>query len=164
MYIADKNAHKIRRVDPSGIITTFAGTGYKVGYGDGAFGGDGGQATSAYLNYPTGVAVGPDGSVYIADNANNRIRRVTSDGRIDTVAGGGIQTGNLGDGGPATQAGLEQPTDVAVGPDGSFYIADSKHLRIRRVSPDGMIRTIAGDGNFCNYSVTTNVSHPSAID
>ena len=132
--------NRIRRVGPDGIITTVAGNG-NAGYG-----GDGGPASSASLNCQYGVAVGPDGSIYIADSSNNRIRRVGPDGIITTVAGNG-NAGYSGDGGPATSASLTDPDGVAVGPDGSIYIADSGNNRIRRVGPDGIITTVAGNGN-----------------
>ena len=95
------------------------------------------------------MAVGPDGSLYFADQGNNRIRRVGPDGVITTVAGGGdghwegIYHSD-GDGAPATDAILDEPTDVAVGPDGSLYFADSGHNRIRRVDSEGIISTVAG--------------------
>src|SRR5439155_1553053 len=115
------------RIGPDGIITTVAGT---VTNG---FSGDGGQATDAMLNLPEGVAVAPDGSLYIADYGNSRIRRVGPDGIISTVAGTG-QAGFGGDGGPGTQALLFEPEGVAVAPDGNLYIADFKNHRIRRVA------------------------------
>ena len=86
--------------------------------------------------------MGADGSLYIVDITNSRIRRVGPDGIITTVAGGGP---SFGDGGPATQAQLDRPLGVAVGPDGSLYIADGNY-RIRRVGPDGIITTVAGMG------------------
>ena len=137
LYIADRSNNRIRRVDPDGIITTVAGN------GTASFSGDGGPATSATFSFPQGVAVGPDGSLYIVASSNARIRRVGPDGIITTVAGGG--TAGLGDGGPATSAQL-RPTGVAIGPDGSLYVADSSNDRIRRVGPDGIITTVAGNG------------------
>ena len=122
-----------------GSISTAAGT------ATWSFGGDGGPATQAHLGKPSGVAVGPDGSLYIADRANSRIRRVGPDGTISTVAGTGTE-GFGGDGGPATQALVYYPRGVAVGPDGSLYIADTTNNRIRRVGPDGTISTVAGTG------------------
>jgi YD repeat-containing protein len=143
LYIADTSNHRIRRVGPDGIITTVAGT----GSGDsGGFDGDGGPATAALLAMPTGVAIGPEGSLYIADGSNHRIRRVGPDGIIHTVAGTGFR-GFDGDGGPATAARLNRHTGVAVGPDGSLYIADTGNQRIRRVGPDGIITTVAGTGS-----------------
>ncbi len=141
LYVADKDDNRIRRVDPDGIITTVAGTG-TWGYR-----GDGGPATSARLATPHGVAAGPDGSFYIADSANHRIRRVDPNGIITTVAGTGSQAYG-GDGGPAVQAQLGFPEGIAVAFDGSLYIADSSNARVRRVDPDGIITTVAGDGTW----------------
>ncbi|MBM7117715.1 RHS repeat-associated core domain-containing protein [Archangium primigenium] len=142
LYIADVFNQRIRRVDPKGRISTVAGTGTS------GFGGDGGPAALARFNYPRGVAVGPDGSVYIADTGNQRIRRVGPEGTVTTVAGSGTPgTGGFdGDGGPATLARFLYPQDVAVGPDGSLYIADDFNQRIRRVDPEGLITTVAGSG------------------
>src|SRR5207244_11411457 len=116
-YIADSGHSRIRRVDAAGTITTVAGT------GAGGYSGDGGPATSAQLFAPEGIALGPDGSLYIADTFNSRIRRVAPDGTISTVAGNGT-FGYAGDGGPATLARLGQPDGVKVAPDGTPFIAD----------------------------------------
>src|SRR5262249_58406339 len=100
------------------------------------FGGDGVPATAAPLYVPFGVAVGPDGSLYIADTDNNRVRRVGPDGIITTVAGNGdLAFPGGGDGGPANAAQLTRPIGVAVGPDGSLYIGDYYNNRVRRVAP-----------------------------
>jgi RHS repeat-associated protein len=144
LYFADNDNNRIRRVGPDGIITTVAGN------GSGDFSGDGGPATQAGIGFqqgrfPTGLAVAPDGSLYIGDRFNNRIRRVGPDGIITTVAGNGISDFS-GDGGPATQAALRNPSGVAVAPDGSLYIADYENHRVRRVGPDGIINTVAGSG------------------
>ena len=140
----------MRRVAPNGIITTVAGT------ATAGFSGDGGPAIQAQLNSPSEVAVGPDGSLFIADTNNSRIRRVRPDGIIITVAGGGNLADDLGDGGPATQAAINAPFGVAVGPDGSLYIADFNtnfpanifRSRVRRVGPEGIITTVAGGGSI----------------
>ena len=100
MYIADYDNHRIRRVDPGGVIATIAGTGVA------GFGGDGGPATAARLNYPIGVAVDAVGNVYVADRANHRVRRIGPGGIIETVAGSGVE-GFGGDGGPAVEARLD---------------------------------------------------------
>jgi sugar lactone lactonase YvrE len=142
LYIADSGNHHIRRVGPDGIISTVAGDPI---YSHNGYSGDGGPATEALLNYPTGITLSPDGSLYFADTINNRIRRVSPAGIITTVAGNGV-AGYGGDGGPATQAALNYPWGVAVGPDGSLYIADSQNQSIRRVGPDGIITTVAGNG------------------
>lgn len=122
------------------IITTLAGDG-SPGFGSV---GDGGPATQARLHNLSDVAVAPDGSVLIADNFHNRVRRVGPDGLITTFAGNGTG-GYSGDGGPATQAGIN-PYSVAVAPDGSVLMADQVNHRIRRVGPDGVITTFAGNG------------------
>ena len=145
VYIADKNNHRIRRVGTDGIITTFAGTGAERG-----FSGDNGLAAQARLNSPNGVAVDIKGNVFIADTGNHRIRRVTPDGIIATFAGTG-DTGTegggfSGDGGSATQAKLDSPTGVAVDQGGNVYIADSGNRRVRQVTTDGIITTLAGSG------------------
>ena len=124
LYIADSDNHRIRKVDSSGTITTIAGT------GEFGFNGDGGPAVEAQLNYPVGMAVDGAGNLYIADARNHRIRKVDSSGTITTIAGTG-ELGFGGDGGPATDARLAFPTDVAVDGAGNLYIADSQNHRIR---------------------------------
>ncbi len=127
-------------ISPASTIGTLAGTGAA------AFSGDGGPAVAAALNQPRGqIATGPDGSLYVADTFNNRIRRIAPDGRISTVAGNG-SGGYSGDGGRATNAALHWPHDVAVDGAGNLWIADSANSRIRRVTTDGIIRTVVGTG------------------
>ncbi|MET7391237.1 NHL repeat-containing protein [Streptomyces sp. NPDC005529] len=139
VYIADTFNHRIRRIGADGIITTLAGTG-QYGYG-----GDGGPAHQALLRFPEGVAAGSDGTVYIADTSNHRIRRIGADGIITTLAGTG-QPDSTGDGGPAHQATLSDPRSVAVNGDGTVYIADTSNHRIRRIGTDNVITTLAGTG------------------
>src|SRR5207245_494427 len=128
LYIADQNNSRIRKVDAAtGIITTVAGNGIPD------FAGDGGAATSASLNYPTGVALDASGNLYIADETNHRIRKVAAaTGIITTVAGNGDAT-FAGDGGAATSASLSSPTGVALDASGNLYIADYSNQRIRKV-------------------------------
>jgi RHS repeat-associated protein len=142
LYIADPASNRVRRVGPDGIITTVAGTGIS------GYSGDGGPNMEARLNYPYGVSIGSDGSLYISDNGNNRVRRIGLDGIITTVAGN--RTGGFsGDGGQATQAQLNNLLGVvATGSDGNLYIADYANNRVRRVGPDGIITTVAGNGNY----------------
>jgi RHS repeat-associated protein len=147
LYRGDGHRENARSLGPS--ITTAAGTGTQCASVGGTPCGDGGQATAAQLRSPGGLAVGPDGNVYIA--TGNVIRRVARDGVISTVAGTGVActVPPCGDGGPATQAQLGTPVAVAVGPDNSLYIADrGSSQRVRRVGPDGIIRAFAGDGTF----------------
>ena len=143
LFIADQCNSRIRKVTPNGIITTVAGS----GEGNASFGysGDGGPATNAMLNYPTGVAVDTAGNLFIADLFNSRIRKVTSDGIISTVAGNGT-AGESGDGGPATSAMLNGPNSVAVDAAGNLFIADNAGSTIRKVTPAGIISTVAGNG------------------
>jgi len=137
LFLADANNHVVREVTPAGVITTVAGTGVE------GYSGDGGAATSAQLDTPTGVAVDASGNIYIADSHNHRIREV-SGGNISTIAGTGT-AGFAGDGGAATSAQLALPSAVAVDGSGNIYIADTNNHRIRKIS-GGTISTIAGDG------------------
>jgi len=139
LYFADSTAQRVRKIDTGGIITTVAGNGI-----DG-FSGDGGLATSASLAFPIGVAVDVAGNIYIADGDNDRIRKVTPDGRITTVAGTGHGAFS-GDGGQATQAEINVPSDVAVDAAGNLYIADAGNNRVRKVDISGIITTVAGTG------------------
>jgi len=151
LYIADSNVHRIRRVGTDGIITTVAGTGVA------GIGGDGGPAAQAKLADPAGIAITPDGALYISDEGNHRVRRVGTDGIITTAAGI-AQFGFGGDGGPATLAALSNPDGIAAGPDGSVYVTDNN--RVRRIAPDGIIDTVAGstpsgfggDGGFAKQA------------
>lgn len=140
LYIADRNNLRIREVS-GGVISTIAGSGSP------GFGGDGGAASSALLNYPQGVAVDGGGTVYIADTYNQRIRKVTA-GVISTFAGTGVY-GFSGDGGAATSATLYGPNGLAVDSGNSVYIADTDNLRIRKVDGvSNIITTVAGNGGY----------------
>ena len=140
VYFADPDRHVVKRVTPAGKVSTVAGGGTP----DDELG-DGLTATLAKLIAPSDVAVDKDGAVYISDTGNGRVRRVGTDGKIRTVAGGGEPDG-LGDDGPATAATLDRPRGIAVTEDGTLYIADTGHDRVRRVTPDGRIATAAGGG------------------
>jgi sugar lactone lactonase YvrE len=134
----------IHQIDPHGMMTPFAGTGVS------GYAGDGGPATSAQLFCPRGMAFGPDGAMYVGDHVNNRIRRIDAAGIIATVAGSGptgVNQGSFsGDGGPATEATLQEPEHVAFDRAGNLYIGDRDNNRIRKVDPQGIITTIAGNG------------------
>jgi sugar lactone lactonase YvrE len=141
VFIADSNNYCIRRIDPDGSITTVAGTG-TFGYN-----GDTGMATATELMTPTGVAVDPDGNIYIADTYNERIRLVDTSGMIHTIAGTGTG-GYVADGVPATSAPLQNPAGVSVAANHDVYIVDSDNNRIRFVDhATGLIATIAGNGS-----------------
>jgi sugar lactone lactonase YvrE len=145
LYIVDQGNSRIRMVNGSGIITTIAGNG-TVGYS-----GDAGQATAAELNGPTGVAINPAGTIYIADAANNRIR-VINNFVINTAIGNGT-AGFSGDGGLCNAAELKHPTGVAFDASGNVYIADYGNNRVRKVTiSSGIISTVAGYTATGGYS------------
>jgi uncharacterized protein (TIGR03437 family) len=139
LFVADGTT-SVRRVSTDGTVTAVAGN------GKGGYSGDGGAATSAQFSNPSGVAVDGDGNLFIADAVTNRIRKVSPDGVITTVAGTGLCGGFSGDGGPAASAQLNGPVAVALDGNGSLFIAEYGNDRVRRVSPDGIITTVAGDG------------------
>ena len=151
VYVADRDAAVIRRIAPTGAISTVAGTGAA------AYSGDNGLASAAQLNQPTGLAVDSAGNLYVADTANHRIRRIAANGVITTVAGTG-NPGFTGDGGAATSAGLNGPEGVALDSAGNLYIADTFDDRVRQISPNGVISTIAGTGLSAVYGSTTDAT------
>jgi uncharacterized protein (TIGR03437 family) len=140
LYIADTGNEVVRKVSPAGTMSTVAGTGTR------GYLGDGGAARSAWLNGPEAVALDAAGNLYIADTFNGRIRRVGTDGVISTVAGVGSTGIYSGDGGPAQNAALSLPTDVAVDRAGNLYIADFGNSKVRMVT-NGIITTVAGRTN-----------------
>ena len=164
VYVADAGNHAIRRINVDGTVVTVAGTGTS------GFTGDGGQAALARLNGPSRLTFDAAGNLYIADSGNNRIRKVTPQGVISTVAGNG-QQGNQGDGGQATAARLRNPYDVAVTADGTMYIADRGNHKVRKVTPGGVISTFAGSGSagyngddIAATSARLNNPHSVAVD
>ena len=138
IYISHRSQNRIRKISPDGIITTIAGNGI-AGYG-----GDGGPALEAALNFPAGLVFN-NGSLYIADRNNHRIRRIDSNGIITTVAGTGVPD-CCKDDGMATEALLHFPSDVDMDSKGNLYISDRSNNRIRKVDSDGIITTIVGLG------------------
>lgn len=127
LLICDTENNVIRRLDMTGTITTFAGT------GESGLSGDGGPATASTLTRPYDVQVGPDGAIYVADTGNNVIRRVDSSGTITTIVGTGVE-GFAGDGAAAGQCRLNGPSSVTFDVDGSMWIGDTFNHRIRRVA------------------------------
>lgn len=141
LYIADRENHRVRKVDRKGIITTVAGN------GTAGFSGDGGPATGASLNLPSGVVTDSKGNLYISDRSNNRVRVVSPKGIIKTWAGNGNE-GYYNDNGPAVNATLDKPFGLAMDSKDNLYIADRGNNRVRKVTPDGIITTYGGDGGF----------------
>lgn len=136
LYISDQRNHRIRKVDTSGIITTFAVTGVTKHRN---------PITDAITNLPAGLAVDGQDNLYIADPVNHRVLKAAPDGRLTTFAGTG-KRGFSGDGGPALKAEVAGPTDVAVDAAGNVYVADFGNERVRMIDPSGKITTVAGCG------------------
>src|SRR5450432_3346010 len=124
-------------------INTFAGN------GTAGFSGDGGQAAQATINRVVGLAVDAAGNIYLADELNNRVRKVDTNGVITTFAGTGT-AGFSGDAGPAAQAQLSGPLGLCVAPSGDIYVNDQGNKRVRKISPSGTITTVAGTGSTVN--------------
>ena len=139
LYVADRNNHRIRKIDSKGIISTVAGTGIPKCCNDN------GLAVEAHLHFPSDIDVDSEGNLYISDRSNNRIRKVNSDGIITTIAGLG-KPGYGGDFGPADKALLKYPFGISLDSKGNFYIADRGNNRVRKIDQRGIITTIAGDG------------------
>jgi hypothetical protein len=138
VFFVELLKNRIRKVSPSGMISTVAGSGVK------GFSGDGGPATAAQLYHPYGLATDAAGNLFIGDFGNNRVRRVSPAGIISTVAGGGSPADGLGDGGQATDARLDGVPGLVVDPGGNLFIADNRNGRVRKVSASGIISTVAG--------------------
>ena len=200
VYVYDYRTNRIRRISPTGILQPFAGDGFEGFAGDGNsaalarfsqvyglatdsannvyvvdtnnerirmiatgtnfistvagrshFAGDGGPALAALLHRPAGAAVAADGTIYFTDTVNHRVRKITPDGTISTTAGTG-DPGFSGDGGPAAQAKLYYPDAMTIDSAGNLYIVDQYDLRVRKITPAGIISTVAGNGTVA-YSV-----------
>lgn len=140
IYVADKGDNRIRKINPSGIISTIAGDG-SIG-----FLGDGFNATVSKLNNPMGICVDPSGNIIFCDNGNNRIRKISASGIISTIAGS--STGGFsGDGGPASAASITEPRDICSNSSGTLFFVDGGNFRIRSINTNGIISTVAGNGN-----------------
>lgn len=139
LYVADRGNNRIRRIDPQGAVTTFAGT------GEATTGGDGGPADMARFNGPADLAISADGALYLSESDGHVVRRIGPDGIVSTVAGVGIP-GRGGDGGPALAAQLDAPAGLDIDADGNLYVADWNNAAIRVVTAAGSIFTYAGLG------------------
>lgn len=162
IYVADLADNEVRRVSPGGVVSIVAGDGTPCQTAPAC--GDGGPATSAQLNAPTGVAVDSHGAVFIADAGDDEIREVASDGTITRIAGTGAEcTGGAtcGDGGSARSARLASPDGVAIDRHGNVYIADSADNQIRRIDAHGTITTVAGDGSECSAAPACGDAGPA---
>jgi sugar lactone lactonase YvrE len=170
LYLTEWLGHTVLRIGANGSVTTIAGTGVA------GFSGDGGPATAAQLYGPSAVATASDGTIYIADSGNNRVRKVAPDGTISTIAGTGSGIGNIllppsfqncafsGDGGLATSAQLCNPAQLAFDKAGGLYVADFGSARVRRISPEGIIATVAGSGQPVPVGLTGGAISYSPAD
>lgn len=136
LYLADASNNRVRKITPGGIISTIAGT------GPATFGGDGGPAIAAQLYNPAGLGMDAAGNLYVADQFNYRIRRITTTGIITTMAGSGIN-GFSGDGGPALVARISNSNEICISPSGSLVICDDFNNRVREVTITNSCDTIA---------------------
>ncbi len=160
-YIADQFHHRIRKVTPDGKIYVIAGTGVA------GFSGDGGSSETAKLNRPSGIVVDGNGTVYFTDQGNNRVRKIAPNGIISTVAGNGT-AGFSGDGGLAVNARISSPAGVALGVGGVLYFADRRNDRVRKVTPGGIISTLAGGGTTGlngdgGLAINASLNNPNGI-
>jgi sugar lactone lactonase YvrE len=162
VYIADAGNSRIRKVNPLGIISTFAGN------NSNGYNGDSGVATSISLDSPTDVAIDANGNVFIADQINRLIRKVDISGNLTTIAGSRTTLGSTGDGGIARQASFSSLTSLDLDTANNIYITDQAANRVRKISKDGIISTIAGNGNFGNsaegvLATSTSLNAPRGI-
>ncbi|HSZ01673.1 MAG TPA: hypothetical protein VK788_19405 [Terriglobales bacterium] len=161
LYISDFTGQRIRKVTPTGTISTYAGTGIS------GFSGDGGPAHAAKLSYPTGLAFDAAGDLIVADGGNNRIRMIDTTGKITTIAGTGA-TGYTGDGGPAIKATFNQPWGLTYDSKGDLYIIDLGNCAVRFVNTSGIINTFAGNGT-CGFggdggpATSANLNFPRSM-
>ncbi len=144
LYISEIEQNRVRRVDPSGVIDGFAGTGTR------GFAGDGGLARNAELDDPRAMTVDTAGNLLIAEAGNDRVRKVGTSGRITTLAGTGTE-GDGADTGLATLTQLRDPMGIAAGAGGSVYIADTGNQKVRRVDANGLITKVAGSPGGSEY-------------
>jgi uncharacterized protein (TIGR03437 family) len=155
LFVVDQSNNRIRKITANGMITTVVGSGLP------GYSGDGGSATEAQMNHPTGVAVDHSGNLYIADEGNSVVRRVTSGGEITTIAGNGTFTPSKGDGGPAIAAQLD-PYGIAVDTTGNLYVTDSFNARVRKLTPQVVkavkMSAVSGDGQ--SGAVGTRLAEP----
>lgn len=148
MYIADANNHRVRKVNTAGIITTIAGN------GTAGFGGDGGLATAAMLNTPSGICGDAVGNIYVSDKLNHRIRKISPSGIISTIAGSGTP-GFGGDGGLATASAVRfyEPRHLRMDDYNNLYVADFQNSRVRKVNAGGVISTVVGGGTSLDTGI-----------
>ena len=154
LYVADRNNHSIRKITPEGVVTTLAGSG-TIGFSNGT-------GTSAQFAQPLGLAVDAAGNVYVADDLNHKIRKITPDGVVSTFAGS--SSGNSDGTGASAQ--FSSPSDIAIGPNGNFFITDTGNHSIRKITTSGVVTTLAGGaaGLVEGTLVNARFDNPVALD
>jgi sugar lactone lactonase YvrE len=155
VYVSESGNHRIRKISPSGVVTTVAGSG-KPGFADG---------TGAEANFksPTGIALDAVGNVYVSDTGNHQIRKITPSGVVTTLAGSGKPGFQDGQG---TKASFNVPFGLAVDRNGNIYVADMGNHRIRKITPDGFVTTLAGSGKAAaedGYSTAASFNLPWGV-
>jgi sugar lactone lactonase YvrE len=138
IYVSDQWNHKIRKISPAGIVSTFAG--------NGTMGNSDGQGQSASFQYPAGLCIDKQGNIYVADNANQRIRKITPSGFVSTLAGSSVGYVN----GTGSAARFYSPQNLCADSVGNIYVTDSGNDVIRKISPLGVVTTFAGSGVLGN--------------
>jgi sugar lactone lactonase YvrE len=147
VYVADFGNHRIRKITTDGMVSTLAGNGIR-GFSDG-------NGNTAKFNYPQGVATDAAGNVYVADYENHSIRKITSTGIVSTLAGNGIA--GFADGNNSF-AQFNHPRGVATDEQGNVYVVDSQNQRVRKISPTGIVSTIAGNGSIGSADGIGNIA------
>ena len=143
LFISDRLNHQIRKIDAKGNISTIAGT------GDSDYYGDGGLALEAAFRDPNSLASDQKGNIYIAEAANNRIRKIDTKGIVTTIAGNG-EHADSGDGGSALKAGIRSMDDIEFSPEGELHILGTNTHKVRKITRDGKIVTVAGK-RICRF-------------
>ena len=155
VYVADTNNHMIRKIDPSGHVTTFAGSGYS--------GSSDGQGSTATFNKPTGLAIDSTGTIYVSEFGGNKIRKIDSSGNVSTLAGSGITGSTDGQGSAAT---FNKPTGLAIDSTGNIFVSEFEGNKIRLIDSSGNVNTLAGkgvEGSSDGIGTSSSFKNPSGV-
>ena len=146
VYVADMGNNRIRKITPAGVVTTFAGGGTLDGH---PYGLKDGTGTAAVFTSPNGLAFDPSGNLFVADTGNNCIRKITPSGVVTTFAGGGSPGGTTAGhaNGTGTAATFSEPVALTCDPSGNVYVVDMRNYLIRKITPAGVVTTVAGGGS-----------------